>query len=65
MLIELDPNKFQSFVVYENGSKVSYVVNLRALYGMIVASLLWYNKFRNTLEKKGFKFNPYDPCVAN
>ena len=32
---------------------------------MLVASLLWYKKFRSDLEKDGFKFNPYDPCVAN
>ena len=29
------------------------------------AVLLWYNKFRKDLEVEGFKFNPYDPCVAN
>ena len=32
---------------------------------MIQAALLWYSKFREDLELKGFKFNPYDPCVAN
>jgi hypothetical protein len=30
-----------------------------------VASLLWYKKFRADLERIGFEFNPYDPCVAN
>ena len=28
-------------------------------------ALLWYKKFRKDLEAQGFKFNPYDPCVAN
>ena len=32
---------------------------------MLVAALLWYKQFRGDLEKIGFKFNPYDPCVAN
>ena len=32
---------------------------------MIQASLLWHKKFRKDLESIGFKFNPYDPCVAN
>ena len=32
---------------------------------MLVASLLWYKKFRKDLEQIGFKFNPYDLCVAN
>ena len=30
-----------------------------ALYGMLVAALLWYKKFRSDLEQ------PYDTCVAN
>jgi hypothetical protein len=27
--------------------------------------LLWYELFANTLQKLGFKINPYDKCVAN
>jgi hypothetical protein len=38
---------------------------LRALYGMLIAALLWYRQFKSDLEKAGFKFNNYDPCVAN
>ena len=36
-----------------------------AIYGTMVASLLYYRKFRASLESIGFEFNPYDPCVAN
>ena len=32
---------------------------------MLQAAIWWYSKFREDLESKGFKFNPYDPCVAN
>ena len=32
---------------------------------MLEASLLWYRKFRKELEEFGFKFNDYDPCMAN
>ena len=32
---------------------------------MLVVSLLWYKKLRKGLEQIGFKFNPYDPFVAN
>ena len=32
---------------------------------MLVAALLWYRQLRKDLEEIGFKFNPYDPCVAN
>jgi hypothetical protein len=42
-----------------------YVVVLKAIYGMLIAALLFYKKFKKDLEGIGFKFNPYDPCVAN
>jgi hypothetical protein len=38
---------------------------LTALYGTMVASLQYYKKFIKSLKLKGFKFNPYDPCMAN
>ena len=65
MLVQLDPKLYGPHVVYENGRKVIYVQVLRAIYGMLTASLLWYLKFREDLEKIGFVFNPYDPCIAN
>ena len=65
MLVDLNPNLYGPKVVYENGKKVIYVWVLRAIYGMLEAALLWYKKFRKQLEENGFKFNPYDPCVAN
>ena len=65
MLVQLSPEVYGKHVVFEKGRKVLYVQVLRAIYGMLQASLLWYKKFRGDLEKKGFEFNPYDPCVAN
>ena len=65
MMVELNPSVYGDYVVFEGKRKVIYVVVLRALYGMLVASLLWYKKFRKDLETIGFEFNPYDPCVAN
>jgi hypothetical protein len=65
MLVELNPQLYGPHVVYEKRGKVLYVRVLRAIYGMLEAALLWYKKFRGELEEVGFKFNPYDPCVAN
>ena len=45
------------YVVYEKGQKVIYIVCLRAIYGMLIAALEWYKKFRNNLEEIGFIFN--------
>jgi hypothetical protein len=36
-----------------------------AIYGTMIASLLYYQKFTNSLISIGFEINPYDPCVAN
>ena len=32
---------------------------------MVLASLLYYEKFTKSLASEGFKMNPYDPCVWN
>jgi len=65
MLISLDEQRYKDYMVTENGEKVIYVQVIRALYGMLQASLLFYQKLRSDLEEIGFKINPYDPCVAN
>ena len=65
LLVQLSPNTYGPHVVFESGKKVIYLQVLRALYGMLVAAILWYQKLRKDLESIGFKINPYDPCVAN
>jgi hypothetical protein len=65
LLVEMAPETYGPYVVFEKGKKVLYVQVIKALYGMLIASLLWYKKFRKDLEKNGFVFNPYDACVAN
>ena len=52
-------------MVYKGKSKVLYLEALRVIYSMLVASLLWYRKIKVDLEQEGFKFNPYDQCIAN
>ncbi len=65
ILVEIDPEKYNEYVVLEGGRRTIYVVMLKALYGMMMSSLLYYLKFRGDLEGIGFRVNPYDPCVAN
>ena len=45
LLVELAPEIYGPFVMYENGKKVLYVQVLHALYGMLIAALLWYKTF--------------------
>ena len=65
MLIEMSPETYKNYVVYERGKKVLYVRMLKALYGMMIASVLYYKKFRSDIESIGYEVNPYDNCVAN
>ena len=67
-LLQIAPEVYEPYVVYEgkNGTeKVLYVRMLMALYGMLIASLLYYKKFIKDLKSIGFEVNPYDVCVAN
>ena len=41
LLVNIAPEIYGPHVVYENGHKVLYVQVVRALYGMLVAALLW------------------------
>ena len=52
-------------MVYDHGEKLVYVIMLKALYGMILSSMLYYKKFHKDLELIGYKVNPYEPCVVN
>ena len=65
ILIQLHPEVYKEYAVYENGVLTLYVEILKALYGLIEAPLLWYRRLRSDLLKDGFTINPYDPCVAN
>ena len=64
ILCEMDPS-YREFIVLERGEKVLYTHILRAIYGLLVSAILFYKKFRASIESQGFKVNPYDPCVAN
>ena len=66
MLVTIAPEVYEPYVtVDKKGNKQILVECLNAIYGTMVVALLYYEKFTNSLEKKGFKKNPYDPCVWN
>ena len=64
-LIEIAPETYTKYVVKENDKNVLYVVVLKAIYGMLQASLLWYHELSKKLKEIGFMFKPYDSCVCN
>ncbi len=66
VLVSIAPNVYGPYVtVGKKGKKQILVQCLNALYGTMVALLLYYKKFIKSLKSKGFELNPYDPCVVN
>ena len=65
MLIQLDPLLYGNMYTWEGNEKVMYIEMLKALYGMLRSSILYYKKFWVDIKSIGFVVNPYDPCVAN
>ena len=66
MLVDIAPDVYKNYVYYDKkGVKQLLVQCQNAIYGTMVASLLYYRKFTKSLLSTGFEINPYDPCVAN
>ena len=66
LLLKIDLEFYGPFVTsYKKGDKVRIVKLLNAIYGTMVASLLYYNKFVKILNKNGLQLNLYNPCAAN
>ena len=66
ILVSIAPDVYGPYVsTNKSGQKVLIVECLNALYGTMVAALLYYKKFVKSLTKHGFKLNPYDGCVTN
>jgi hypothetical protein len=66
ILVEIAPEAYKSYVSQDKkGNKQLLVQCQNALYGTMIASLLYYRKFVKSLKDIDFIINPYDPCVAN
>jgi hypothetical protein len=66
ILVDIDKDYYGPYVSTDRkGAKQLILQCQNAIYGTMVASLLYYGKFCRTLDRLGFKLNPYDPCVAN
>jgi hypothetical protein len=66
ILVEIAPDVYKPYATTDKkGVRQLLVQCQNALYGTMVASLLYYRKFTKSLTGIGFELNPYDPCVAN
>ena len=65
-LVKVAPTFYLPYVTTNSRGEKSLLVEcFNAIYGTMVAGLLYYRKFSSSLTKRGFKVNPYDPCVWN
>jgi hypothetical protein len=66
ILVSIAPDVYGPYVsTNKAGQKVLLVQCLNAVYGTMVAALLYYKKFMKSLTKQGYKINLHDGCVAN
>ncbi len=66
VLVKVAPTVYGPYVSTDKqGRKQLLVVCLNVIYGTMVASLLYYQKFTRSLKNQGYTMNPYDPCVWN
>jgi hypothetical protein len=66
ILVEIAPDVYQPYVTKDRKGVEQLLVQCQnALYGTMVASLLYYRKFAKSLTDIDFTINPYGPCVAN
>jgi hypothetical protein len=65
-LVKVAPKVYALYVATNSKGINSLLVQCyNAIYGTIVAGLLYYHKFLSSLKNRGFTVNPYDPCVWN
>jgi hypothetical protein len=66
MLVKTAPEVYLPYVTRDRHGLIKLLVICNnAIYGTMMAGLLYYEKFTASLESKGFTMNPYDPCVWN
>jgi hypothetical protein len=65
-LTKIAPEVYTQYVSADRkGGKTLLVECMNAIYGTMIAGLLYYHKFAESLEGKKFIKNPYYPCVWN
>jgi hypothetical protein len=65
-LVKAAPEVYGPFVTNDKkGNKVLLVECWNAIYGTMIAGLLYCRKFSESLTEEGYVANAYDPCVWN
>ena len=62
-MVKIAPENYFEKAVNEGGKKEIYTVLLKALYGTLVASLLFWKDWTNERDRWSFETNSYETCV--
>ena len=66
LLLEIDHEMYKDYVIVEKGEWVMYMDLLKALYGTLRAThLFWQKLSKQLIDEWGFIPNKYDDCVVN
>jgi hypothetical protein len=66
LMVKIAPEIYRKYVVINRKGKTMLYVRLQnALYGIMKAALLYYERFVRDILGIGSELNPYDPCVTN
>ena len=66
LLLEIDHGMYMDYVVVERGERVMYMELLKALYGTLRATRLFWQKLsKQLIGEWGFTPNKYNDCVVN
>ena len=66
VLVEIAPDLYGPYVSTDRKWVKTLILRFHnAIYGTMVASLLYYKKICKTIKQLGFKINPHDPCISN
>ena len=64
IMCELNPEKKKNVRV-GNEVKVIQLQLMKALYGCMESTLLWYDKYPKNFKSHGFMVNTYERCIEN
>jgi uncharacterized protein (UPF0332 family) len=65
MLGKINPDKYETYIVYERHQPILYAKLNKCLYGTLRAALQFWRRLSQLLKSWGFEANEYDPCVVN
>ena len=65
MILMIKPGYSKFVKTTKTGSKYLIAKLKKAVYGTLLAAILFYKKLKKHLESNGFQMNPYDLCTFN